>query len=171
MRRRAMSPANRNQTMLMKYSPVIALLLALASTPALAGPYKCRDKTGALKFQDTPCSGTQAPVDYAPKPLDSTPRGASTSEFGWVRSVSSPSSSSSDPRFGKFGLGCEDMPQADRQSLIGIEASKLKELCGWPSDVNRTVTAQGAREQWVYRESSGAKFIYVINGRVRSFQE
>ena len=151
-------------------APLVMLAL-LVTGPALAAPYKCRDKAGALKFQDTPCSGTQASIDYAPKPLDSTPKGASTSEFGWVKPVPSPSSSSSDPRFGKFGLGCEDMPQADRQSLIGIEASKLKELCGWPSDVNRTVTAQGAREQWVYRESSGAKFIYVVNGRVRSFQE
>lgn len=39
--------------------------------------------------------------------------------------------------------------------------------CGSPNEINRTVTANGSSEQWVYSNI----YVYVENGEVTSFQD
>jgi hypothetical protein len=42
---------------------------------------------------------------------------------------------------------------------------------GDPSDINKTTTKYGVREQWVYRSSSKTKYIYLEDGLVTAIQE
>ena len=42
---------------------------------------------------------------------------------------------------------------------------------GEPSDINKTTTKYGVREQWVYRSSSKTKYIYFEDGIVTTIQE
>ena len=48
------------------------------------------------------------------------------------------------------------------------KAEVRKSLWGEPEDINKTTTAYGTREQWVY---PGYRYIYFENGIVTSIQE
>jgi len=60
------------------------------------------------------------------------------------------------------------------QGKIAIDMSPLAVTCAWgkPDDVNRTVTAAGVHEQWVFCETrcSDASYVYFESGRVVSIQ-
>lgn len=56
---------------------------------------------------------------------------------------------------------------ACRSLWIGMSASQLELSWGWPHRVNRSTTASGTNEQWVYEERG---YVYVDGGFVRSFQ-
>lgn len=51
--------------------------------------------------------------------------------------------------------------------FIGMSADQATLSWGKPKEVNRTVTARGAEEQWVYGDSN---FLYVNNGKVTAVQ-
>lgn len=51
---------------------------------------------------------------------------------------------------------------------IGAPAVAAELAWGRPVRTNRTVTAAGEREQWIYR---GGSYVYVENGRVVAIQE
>jgi hypothetical protein len=59
---------------------------------------------------------------------------------------------------------------ARREVTIGI--GQFDAVCAWgrPLDVNRTITAGNAREQWVYGESR-RKYLYFENGRLTTLQD
>lgn len=42
---------------------------------------------------------------------------------------------------------------------------------GEPSDINKTTTKYGIREQWVYKYSTKNKYIYLDDGIVTAIQE
>jgi hypothetical protein len=50
---------------------------------------------------------------------------------------------------------------------IGMSEMDLLISCGSPMEINRTVTANGSSEQWVYPDI----YVYVENGEVTSFQD
>jgi rubrerythrin len=56
---------------------------------------------------------------------------------------------------------------------IGWSRSELLNRKGRPSDINRTVTANNIREQWVYclTPNSGCTYVYLTNDVVTSFQD
>lgn len=51
---------------------------------------------------------------------------------------------------------------------IGMTAEQLRESWGRPRDINRTVTARGAYEQWVYGQYGS--YVYLQDGIVTSWQ-
>lgn len=59
-----------------------------------------------------------------------------------------------------------------RDPEIGMTAAEVKNSTwGAPSDINKTTTKYGVREQWVYRSSSKTKYIYLEDGIVTTIQE
>lgn len=59
---------------------------------------------------------------------------------------------------------------------IGWTKGQVIERCGTPRDVNRTVTAGGATEQWIYWDpwlgiEMGIYYIYLHNGIVTGYQD
>lgn len=59
-----------------------------------------------------------------------------------------------------------------RNPEIGMTAAEVRSSTwGDPSDINKTTTKYGVREQWVYRSSSKAKYIYLEDGLVTAIQE
>ena len=62
--------------------------------------------------------------------------------------------------------------EAKRSPEIGMTADEVKNSTwGEPSDINKTTTKYGVREQWVYRSSSKTKYIYFEDGIVTTIQE
>jgi hypothetical protein len=61
-----------------------------------------------------------------------------------------------------------------RKVFIGMSAADVVRSWGPPTKVNRTVTASGAREQWIYRggdKIGDEKYLYIENGVVEAFQD
>jgi len=58
---------------------------------------------------------------------------------------------------------------AQRHVWIGMSDTQLRKSLGSPKSVNRTVTAFGSNEQWVYGDFG--PYIYVDNGSVTSWQD
>jgi hypothetical protein len=149
---------------------VLALFLVLfAVVPvAHAETYRCKGADGAVRFQDTACPTGSSGGEFKAKAAEQVPRGATASEFGWVKSVSEKKVQTSEE---KNGEGCWAMPAAERAKLVGASADELKKTCGAPSVVNRHVYASGEQEQWVYRQPNKPIFYYLVGGRVRSIQD
>lgn len=62
--------------------------------------------------------------------------------------------------------------EAKRSPEIGMSADEVKQSTwGEPSDINKTTTKYGVREQWVYRSSVKNKYIYFEDGLVTAIQE
>lgn len=59
------------------------------------------------------------------------------------------------------------------RALIGLTRDKLKAKCGLAYPINRTTTASGTREQWVYYGHDGAMelLVYLENGVVTTVQD
>lgn len=55
----------------------------------------------------------------------------------------------------------------NQQVIIGMTTEQTRLALGEPMRINRTVTATGATEQWVYR----GLYVYMDNGKVRAFQD
>jgi hypothetical protein len=53
----------------------------------------------------------------------------------------------------------------------GMSADDVSALWGQPTTVNRTMTARGSREQWVYRLGRLSRFVYIENGIVTAVQD
>jgi len=53
-----------------------------------------------------------------------------------------------------------------RQVMIGMTAMQCLQSWGRPDDINRTITANGRHEQWVY----GSKYLYFDDGVLTTIQ-
>jgi hypothetical protein len=63
------------------------------------------------------------------------------------------------------GLVNVGMPKAAFIAAWGTD------YCGGPTDINRTVTAYGVREQWVFGTFPHARYFYFENDILTSWQE
>lgn len=67
------------------------------------------------------------------------------------------------------------IPELDRAAnagevRIGMTPAQVRRAWGEPYDVNRTRTAAGTSEQWVYG-STGRRFVYFRDGNVTAIQD
>ena len=53
---------------------------------------------------------------------------------------------------------------------IGMPADLVRLVWGVPDDINRTVTARGTREQWVYGDIGQRSYVYLDDGEVTAIQ-
>ena len=57
-------------------------------------------------------------------------------------------------------------------AVIGMTEDQVKTQTNWgnPWAVNRTITARGVHEQWVYRNAVGSQYLYFTNGKLTAIQ-
>lgn len=58
-----------------------------------------------------------------------------------------------------------------RQVAVGMDETMVRAAWGWPEDVNRTTTARGTREQWVYGDIGSRRYVYFEDGVVTAIQK
>ena len=118
---------------------------------------KCTGPHGAVVFQDAPCTGKGETVRItgAGKADPSSP-GAQY----WQREAA---------RQKQRALTDEHV--ANGRVAIGMRSTDVVASWGDPSKINRTITAGGTREQWVYsRGNYKNQYVYVENGVVTAVQ-
>lgn len=54
---------------------------------------------------------------------------------------------------------------------IGMEAASAARAWGEPSRVNRSTTARGKSEQWVYRDGHVTRYLYFTNGKLTAIYD
>ncbi|WP_151839201.1 DUF4124 domain-containing protein [Acinetobacter ursingii] len=128
----------------MKY---LLLCFTLISVPAIAQIYQCKTSTGQV-FQDKPCAGS--------KELANKVRKAQSEE--------------------QSRKAAYERQQAEYDSRleprIGMTSNQAeRSKWGYPDTVNKTTTARGAHEQWVYRGAYKSKYLYFENGLLTSIQD
>jgi hypothetical protein len=133
-----------------------AALLTLATAPAWA-VNKCTGPDGAVVFQDAPCAGKGEVVRVTGAgQADPSSQGAQY----WQREAAK-----------QKRTAAAEQNIAQRKVAIGMNADEVVASWGRPSKINKTITASGTSEQWVYE---GAKFrhqyVYLDNGLVRTIQ-
>ena len=114
-------------------------ILALAAGPALAQAYKCTDVSGRVAFQELPCAtgAKQATVTLAPV-AEQTPEQKRIQQAMAVGAVTA-----------------------------GMSAAQVRQVWGAPVRINKTVSAGGVSEQWVY---SNGQYLYLTHGLVSAMQ-
>lgn len=140
--------------MQMKTTNATIILSALLSAHGLvqAQAYKCKDSSGTVKYQQSPCSTPseeKVRLFYDPNPDDSPDaRDTFASEL--------------PPKLrARF-----DSLVAERKVAIGMTAGMVKRSWGQPKSINSSIRAAGRSEQWVYKD----EYVYLENGRVTSIQ-
>jgi Domain of unknown function (DUF4124) len=124
------------------------LALALAATAPAHAVNKCTGPDGKVVYQATPCAGA---ADAAKVNLS----GAGQAN------LNSPVST-----YWRIEAAIQN-----RQVMVGMTAAQAARAWGQPGRVNTTVTASGAREQWVYGNGrQGRQYIYVDDGVVSAVQ-
>lgn len=64
-------------------------------------------------------------------------------------------------------------PLPQKPAVIGMTPDEVRIQTNWgnPSAVNRTITARGESEQWVYRGAFGkSQYLYFTNGKLTAIQ-
>ncbi len=133
-----------------------ATLLASASQHVWA-VNKCTGPDGAVVFQDAPCAGKGEAVR-----IMGAGRAAPDSEGAqyWKREAARQ----------KRTEAIEEAI-AQKKVAIGMNADEVAASWGRPHKVNRTITAAGTREQWIYdRGGYKTQYVYLDNGVVRTIQ-
>lgn len=139
------------------------LLTILALAAAAAAPAhainKCTGPDGKVVYQATPCTGAAgaAKVDLSGAGLgDPQSPGASY----WQREAA-------------VIQRRDRIEQAIQggQVIVGMTAAQAARAWGQPGRVNTTVTASGARQQWVYGSGRrGQHYVYLDDGVVSAVQ-
>lgn len=120
---------------------LFAVAITLLGCHALA-INKCTAPDGTVAYQQAPCSNADkgGPVEIRV----STPTG---SDPKWQNRVNTAIASS--------------------KILVGMTASQAQTSWGAPTSINKSISATGASEQWVYRREGGRdQYVYVGNGFV-----
>ncbi|MEO3355780.1 hypothetical protein [Acinetobacter haemolyticus] len=126
------------------------LLMGLVLVTALsanAQVHQCK-VNGSVVFQDKPCAGTGKTIgDKIREERNNVDTRTSTQNI-------------------------RDQYLAKPEPYIGMTVAEAeKSRWGLPSKVNRTTTATGVNEQWVFRRSSGDKYLYFRGGKLTSISE
>lgn len=121
--------------------PILAAVLACTTLQASAQVYKCPGTDGTTLYTSTPCTGGKA-VDVRPAARPSIPDIPDTQI--WHRA---------------------------RDLKIGMSAEDAQKVWGRPVRINRSTTAAGTREQWVYGYGHKHEYLYFQNGVLVTIQD
>lgn len=147
---------------------------AIAALDAQAQFQKCTEANGKVTYQDGPCApGTGRKSDAArtsPEQVSAAHRRAMSKRWDeYMRQQREELAKKPIPKEalnqGPSGFGA---PKKRPEPRIGMSADEVIDARGKPDSINRTTTADGVYEQWVYRSG---KYIYLDNGKVRAIQD
>jgi len=139
--------------------PLAYLLLFLVSNAGAGTLYKC-EVGGSVTYQDAPCNAgksSEVTLSLAKKRQ---------------KEVEKQSGNNRDVMVKVFSAVPAWKEAIDRKTvLLGMPRTLAHLIKGDPTSVNRTTTARGTREQWVYRSGSSASYIYIQDGQVVALQD
>ena len=119
------------------------VLAALCSAlPAAAQVYKCKDASGVTVFASQPCGPGAQSIDVRPASGPQAPEIPRTQIYRRARDLK-----------------------------IGMSADEARKIWGGPRNVNRSTTAAGVREQWVYGYGYKNEYLYFVNGVLVTIQD
>lgn len=148
------------------------LLLIMLGQSCLAGIYKCQ-VNGKTVYQDGPCDAVQPQAGKIKVTTPELNSGTSASGPSQPQSTYTPPSSAAPTAglrtapAGAISMS-GSLDELTSGNGIGISAESALKRFGRPQKVNRTTTASGVREQWVYDDG---QYVYVENGRVTAIQQ
>ena len=120
---------------------ILLLLLAGACGSAVA-VNKCTTPEGKIIFQDAPCSA----ADKGGR-VEIKVSAPNATDANWQNRVNTAIVTS--------------------RILVGMTASQAQTSWGAPTSKNKSTSASGSSEQWVYRREGGPdQYVYVANGFV-----
>ena len=153
----------------------------LAAALFAAGPAwainKCTDVHGRVIYQEASCEAAQlVPLGSQARQDQSSPASKqklvmTPEEIAKQLEDGIPSAVRTEAERKKFDAMRMEIMQrkevAPPTVRVGMTADQTREVWGSPSRVNRTESAYGIREQWVYGTS---RYVYLRNGVVESVQ-
>ena len=154
-------------------------LACLAVSPVWA-INKCTGSDGKTVFQDAPCTGatagqsTSTPVDTKVQPNVMRPEDIARSFDAQLKEEANKKKAvppNDGVNWGKVREEMNERKQAQGVIRIGMTAAEARSAWGEPSKINRTTSANGHTEQWVfYRGRSNTDYVYLRNDVVTSTQ-
>lgn len=145
-------------TRLTRWAPfmLVASMLPTLPTTSIAQAYKCM-VDGKVTYQQAKCNGG-APVN--------------TSGAGNGDPLASASVRLQQEVAVYKRRDAVEEAISQQRVIPGMTSEEALKSWGRPTKINRTVTAGGSREQWVYRneEIGNDRYVYVENGTVRTIQ-
>jgi len=153
----------------MKKELLLALLLV---APAVdAGVYVC-EKDGRKVYQSTPCNPGDRPVDMTPHNTIKNPTGVQArSAEDILKDVEERRAKGREivDQRAKEARQRRLIKEAIRNKQVMIGMTKDDVIASWgrPDDINRSISASGTSEQWVYeRGDYDSQYVYFDNGVV-----
>lgn len=157
------------------------IVLALVMLPGAASAeiYKCTGPDGKIAFSDKPCSAAEkAEAVRLPAPPESPyerrmREGAQrrAEQQALLRELNQQAEARRRARLSTYAAR-----RAGVGVRVGMTALEVEKLPDWgpPNDINRTTTALGVREQWVYRTDEENEYervyLYFSNGVLTTIQ-
>lgn len=137
----------------MRMHLAIAAVCVLFVGSASAGVFRCQ-VNGETVYSDKPCADDAEEVRVHRSPDMSAPSGLRPGEVAEYERIR-----------------LEELV-ARRRVAVGMTPDQVTRSWGTPNHVNRTVTALGVREQWVYdRGRTRAQYVYITDGKVSSLSD
>jgi hypothetical protein len=134
----------------------IATVLAMLPNASMAQAYKCT-VDGKVVYQQAKCNG-----------------GESVNTSGAGKGVTSAPGSVRLQQEVAVYKRREAIEKAvsERRVLVGMTSQEVLMSWGQPTKINKTASARGASEQWIYRKQKigDDQYVYVENGVVRTIQ-
>lgn len=125
------------------------LIIVFLSLPtfANAGVYQCK-VGGYLVYQDKPCAG-------------------STEQTKQIREKQNAYKNAQEKREREKAEW-----NAKGEPKVGMTATQAeKTTWGFPDKINKSTSASGVSEQWVYRRGNSSKYLYFQNGKLTTIQD
>lgn len=129
----------------MKFKYLAMAALVLSFPPPVMSAFKCESPDGKVTFTDQPCEAEEKSKAISIKKKKKS------------QYIPTP-------------ISCSAYEIASKIS-IGMSSAEVEDACGYPDDINRTTTARGVDEQWVYRGHRESAYVYITNGTVRTIQD
>ncbi|UTO20610.1 hypothetical protein NGC85_05880 [Acinetobacter sp. Z1] len=125
------------------------LIIVFLSLPtfANAGVYQCK-VGGSLVYQDKPCAG-------------------SNEQTKQIREKQNAYKNAQEKREREKAEW-----NAKGEPKVGMTATQAeKTTWGYPDKINKSTSATGVSEQWVYRRGNSSKYLYFQNGKLTTIQD
>lgn len=121
---------------------ILVLAVLCSALPATAQVYKCKDASGATTFASQPCGPGAQAIDVRPASGPQAPQIPDTQIYRRARDLK-----------------------------IGMSTDEARKIWGNPKNVNRSTTAAGVREQWVYGYGYKHEYLYFENSVLVTIQD
>ncbi|MEJ7667920.1 MAG: DUF4124 domain-containing protein [Casimicrobiaceae bacterium] len=116
-------------------------VFVIGTTSAVGAVFKCTNAAGKTEYSDRPCASGESKSVAVPAPI---------------------------PRDEQLSANLQLEANMGRV-VVGMSPQQVQQAWGTPKTINADVRASGKHEQWVYERNGSDHYVYLDNGKVRSF--